>query len=331
MTAAASPDGAGARRPSGLGLPNLGVGVGLRSVHFRHLRDHHPDVDWFEFITENFLDSQGFPRRMLDEIADRYPVVMHGVSLSIGSTDPLDLEYLANVKRLAAAVRPRWVSDHLCWTGVAGVNTHDLLPMPLHEASLAHVVARIKVVQDILERPLVLENPSTYLTFVDSTMTEWEFVSRMAAESGCGLLLDVNNVYVSSRNNDFDPVEYVRSVPHDRVVQVHLAGHCDLGTHVVDTHDRPVIDEVWALYGLAVRLTGGVSTLLEWDERIPPFPELQSEALKARDHARRALAGPPDEQFLLRSAALSRSEPDDDEEPGVSHPLAHLVGADPFA
>jgi hypothetical protein len=190
-------------------------------------------------------------------------------------------------------------------------------------------VARIKVVQDVLERPIVLENPSTYLTFVASTMTEWEFLSRMAADSGCGLLLDVNNVYVSSRNNDFDPVEYIRSVPHERVVQVHLAGHCELGTHIVDTHDRPVIDEVWALYGLAVHLTGGVSTLLEWDERIPPFPELHTEALKARAHAGRALAGPHDESFLLRSAALSRTTPDPGE-PGASNPLAHLVGAGPF-
>ncbi|MGH2720989.1 MAG: MNIO family bufferin maturase [Actinomycetota bacterium] len=320
---------AGRRRPRALGLPNLGVGVGLRAAHFRYLREHQPDVDWFECITENFLDSQGFPRRMLDEIAERYPVVMHGVSLSIGSTDPLDLGYLAKVKRLAAAVRPRWVSDHLCWTGVAGVNTHDLLPMPLHEASLRHVVARIKVVQDVLERPIILENPSTYLTFVDSTMSEWEFLSRMAADSDCGLLLDVNNVYVSSRNNDFDPVEYIRSVPHDRVVQVHLAGHCDLGTHIVDTHDRPVIDEVWALYGLAVQLTGGVSTLLEWDERIPPFPELHTEALKAHAHATRALAGPHDEAFLRRSATLSRTAPDAGG-PGVSNPLAHLVGAGPF-
>lgn len=313
--------------PSGrLGLPNLGVGVGLRSAHFNYLQNHHPPVDWFEFITENFLDSQGYPRRMLDEIAERYPVVMHGVSLSIGSTDPLDFEYLEKMQRLARAIGPRWVSDHLCWTGVSGINTHDLLPIPLNEASLSHVVSRIKVVQDYLERHLVLENPSTYLTFADSTMPEWEFISRMAEEADCGLLLDVNNVYVSSRNNNFDPVEYISSVPHDRVVQVHLAGHTDLGTHVLDTHDRPVIDQVWALYGLATQLTRGVSTLLEWDDRIPAFPALHAEALKAGQHAARALAGPMDQDYLLDSETLGGAEPAEPQDP-VSNPVSHMIFA----
>ena len=191
--------------PSRLGHPDLGLGLGLRTVHFPYILEHYPPVDWFEIISENFMDSGGRPRYVLEQIAERYAVVMHGVSLSIGSTDPLNFEYLTKLKRLADAVQPRWVSDHLCWTGVAGLNAHDLLPIPLNEQTLEHVVARIRVVQDFLARPLVIENPSTYLTFADSTMSEWEFISRMAEETDCGLLLDVNNVYVSSVNHDFDP------------------------------------------------------------------------------------------------------------------------------
>jgi uncharacterized protein (UPF0276 family) len=256
--------------------------VGLRSAHFGHLLGHWPEVDWFEIISENFLDSAGRPRYVLEQIAERYPVVMHGVSLSIGSADPLDFDYLRKLKRLADAIRARWVSDHLCWTGVAGLNTHDLLPVPLTEETLEHVVQRIRIVQDLLERPLVLENPSSYVTFAASTMPEWEFLSRMAEEADCGLLLDVNNVYVSSVNHDFNPEEYVRSVPHRRVVQFHLAGHTHCGTHLIDTHDGPVVSPVWELYRLAHRLTGGASTLLEWDARIPEFPVVHAEVLKAR-------------------------------------------------
>lgn len=267
---------------SRLGHPNLGVGVGLRTVHFSHILEHRPDVDWFEIISENFMDSQGRPRYVLEQIAEQYPIVMHGVSLSIGSTDPLDFEYLAKLKRLSQEVRAVWVSDHLCWTGVAGFNTHDLLPIPLNDESLNHVANRVRIVQDFLERPLVLENPSTYVTFAHSTMTEWDYLSRLSNLTGCGLLLDVNNVYVSGRNHDFDPEEYVRSVPHDRVVQFHLAGHTDCGTHCIDTHDGHVRDEVWDLYRVAAGLTEGVSTLLEWDAQIPPFEELHVEALKAK-------------------------------------------------
>src|SRR6266478_8078861 len=212
-------------------LPNLGFGVGLRSLHFSYILEDHPEVDWFEIISENFMDSGGRPRFVLEQIAERYPIVMHGVSLSIGSTDPLDFEYLKKLKRLADDIAAVWVSDHLCWTGVAGLNAHDLLPIPLNEQTLRHVVARVRTVQDFLERPLVLENPSTYVTFADSTLSEWEFITRMAEETDCGLLLDVNNVYVSSVNHDFDPAEYVRSVPHRRVVQFHLAGHTDCRTH----------------------------------------------------------------------------------------------------
>jgi uncharacterized protein len=302
-----------------LGYPNLGIGLGLRSPHFGHIQRHWPAVDWFEAITENFLDSQGRPRYVLEQIAERYPVVLHGVALSIGSTDPLDFDYLAKLKRLAAAVDSRWVSDHLCWTGVAGVNTHDLLPLPFTENSLRHVVDRIGVVQDVLERPLVLENPSTYLTYARSTMNECEFVGRVAAESGCGLLLDVNNVYVSARNNDFDPMDYLTALPHDRVVQIHLAGHQDHGTHVIDTHDGPVADAVWDLYAQAIALTGGASTLLEWDAHIPTFEELHAEARRARNHAGRCGATSP------RPAIAHPHPPGLADTGGVSNPLTLAV------
>jgi uncharacterized protein (UPF0276 family) len=267
-----------------LGYPNLGFGLGLRSVHYPHILEHWPDVDWFEIISENYMDSQGRPRHVLDQIAERYPIVMHGVSLSIGSTDPLDREYLHKLKRLADALPAAWVSDHVCWTGVAGRNSHDLLPIPYNEETLRHLVGRIQTVQEILERPLVLENPSSYLTFAQSSMSEWEFLTRMTEESGCGLLLDVNNVYVTCVNHDLDPLEFLRSLPHDRVVQFHIAGHTHCRTHIIDTHDGPVIDPVWELYRLAHELTGGVSTLLEWDAKIPDFPVLHAEVLKARKY-----------------------------------------------
>jgi hypothetical protein len=268
--------------PPRLDHPHLGFGVGLRTVHYPYILKHRPPVDWFEIISENYMDSGGRPRYALEQIAERYPLVMHGVSLSIGSTDPLDFEYLAKLKSLARLVQARWVSDHLCWTGVAGRNSHDLLPVPLSEETLRHVRDRVRTVQDYLERPLVLENPSSYVTFACSTMPEWEFLARLADDADCGLLLDVNNVYVSSRNHDFDPEEYLRAVPPERVVQFHLAGHTDLGTHCIDTHDGRVVDSVWELYRLAHELTGGVSTLLEWDAQIPTFPEVHAEVLKAR-------------------------------------------------
>jgi len=267
-----------------LGHPNLGCGVGLRSVHFNYLLDSHPQVDWLEIISENFMDSRGRARHVLDQLAERYPIVMHGVSLSIGSIEPLDFEYLRKLKQLANEIGALWISDHLCWTGVNGLNTHDLLPVPLNDESLDHIVERIRVVQDFLERPLVLENPSTYVAFAASTFSEWDFISRMAIEADCGLLLDVNNVYVSSVNHDFDPVQYIESLPHERIVQFHLAGHTNYGTHLIDTHDGQVIEAVWELYRLAHQLTGGAATLLEWDAKIPDFPILHAEALKARDY-----------------------------------------------
>jgi uncharacterized protein (UPF0276 family) len=306
-----------------LGYPHLGLGVGLRTVHFDYILNEHPRVDWFEVISENFMDSRGRPRHVLNQIAERYPVVMHGVALSIGSTDPLDFEYLKKLKALANEVQPRWISDHVCWTGVASRNTHDLLPMPLTERSLEHVVERIRILQDFLERPFVMENPSTYAGFTGSTLSEWEFLARMAREADCGLLLDVNNVYVSSVNHDFDPEEFIRSVPHERVVQFHLAGHTNMGTHLIDTHDGEVIDPVWKLYRLAHQLTGGVSTLLEWDAKIPPFPVLHAEVLKARRHIGLELsdvvmAGETAADADAGSSAYIGSSS------GMPHPLHHI-------
>lgn len=294
-----------------LGYPNLGFGVGLRNVHFDYILKQQPQVDWFEIISENFLDSHGWHRYVLDCIAERYPVVMHGVSMSIGSCDPIDFDYLAKLKHLSKEVRAVWISDHLCWTGISGKTTHDLLPMPLNEDTLNHVANRVRVVQDFLERPLILENPSSYLRFANDTMTEWEFLTALTKETDCGLLLDVNNVYVSGVNHDFDPVEFINNIPPERVVQIHLAGHKNFGTHIIDTHDNHVIKEVWGLYRLAYQRTHGVSTLVEWDSNIPSFPILHEEVLKARRY-------------------LSEEEPFDEiEETPVSNSQTTFAGAHP--
>jgi len=274
------------------GLPRLGLGLGLRSVHFDAILSGAPRDLWFEAISENFMDSGGRPRATLRAVAERYPIALHGVSLSIGSTDPLDRAYLASLKRLADEVRPAWVSDHLCWTGVNGHNSHDLLPMPLTGESLAHVAARVRQVQDMLERPLILENPSCYVRFAQSTMSEPDFLRALADETGCGLLLDVNNVYVSCFNAGTDPVAWLSAFPCDRVVQMHLAGHRDFGTHLVDTHDRAVRPEVWELFRLAWALTGGASTLLEWDDDIPGFEACVAELRKAEHYMTNAAAPP---------------------------------------
>ncbi len=271
------------------GLPMLGYGVGLRTVHFADHLERPGAVDFLEAITENFLDTGGRPLRVLERLAGRTPVVLHGVSLNVGSADPLDLDYLAKVKALARRVDARWVTDHLCWTGVAGRNTHDLLPLPRNEETLAHVADRLRVAQDVLERPVHLENPSTYLELEASTMGEAEFLGRLAELSGCGLLVDVNNVFVSSFNHGQDAEAWIDAVPADRVVQVHLAGHTDLGTHLLDTHSDHVRDEVWALYERLVRRTGPVTTLVEWDEEIPALDVVLAEAEKARCIADRAL------------------------------------------
>lgn len=263
-------------------FPDLGLGVGLRTVHFNHILEHSPAVDWFEIVSENFMDTGGRPLYILDQVAERYPIVMHGVSMSIGSIDPIDFDYLRKLKALATRVNAVWLGDHVCWTGVAGINGHDLYPIPYNQETLDFLVQRIRVVQDFMERPLILENPSTYLTFASSTIREEDFLGQMAEESGCGLLLDVNNVYVTCRNHDLDPWAYLDAIPYDRVVQIHLAGHTDKGTHCIDTHDGRVIDEVWALYREVQRRAGNRATLLEWDADIPAFEEVHAEVLKAR-------------------------------------------------
>jgi uncharacterized protein (UPF0276 family) len=264
------------------GISDLGIGIGLRPPHFGEILSRWPRLDWFEALSENFMDTGGRPLWVLDQVAERYPVALHGVSLSIGSSDPLDLDYLRKLKALASRIRARWVSDHLCWTGVLGRNTHDLLPLPYNEATLRHVAGRVRQVQDFLERKIALENPSTYLAFAGSTISEWEFLARLAETADCALLLDVNNVYVSAFNHGFDAEAYVDAVPADRVVQYHLAGHTHKGTHIVDTHSGPALDAVWSLYERACRRTGPVSTLFEWDEAIPGFDEVRAEAAKAR-------------------------------------------------
>ncbi len=262
-------------------FPDLGLGVGLRATHYSHILGQRPGVGFFEVLTENYLDTGGRPLYMVDQIAELYPMVMHGVSMSVGSTDPIDFEYLKKVKALADRIRAVWIGDHVCWTGVLGRNTHDLLPLPYTEETLAHVVSRIRTIQDFLERPLVLENPSTYLEFAGSSMPEWEFIARMAEAADCGLLFDVNNVYVSAFNHSFDADAYVDAIPADRVCQYHLAGHTHKGTHILDTHSDHVVDPVWRLYGRSIQRTGGRATLLEWDANIPPFEVVHEELLKA--------------------------------------------------
>ncbi|MBQ1498196.1 MAG: DUF692 domain-containing protein [Sphingomonas sp.] len=268
-----------------LGLPNPGDGLGLREEHFPHLMSTPPEawgVDWFEAITENLLDNAGYGMRVFEHVAAHRPVVLHGVSLSIGSTAPLDMTYLAKLRALAERFRPLWISDHLCWTGVQGVNSHDLLPMPLTEAALVHVADRVGRVQDFLGRPLIVENPSTYLEFRASQMPEAEFLARLCAATGCGLLLDVNNVHVSSFNHALDPLAYLEAIPAEHVVQVHLAGPSDHGTHLIDTHDAPVPDAVWPLYARVWERCGPVATMVEWDADIPEFAVVAAELAKAR-------------------------------------------------
>ena len=274
-----------------------GFGLGLRPDHYHDFlgtpsqgtpetdlsdRDASSRVDWLELISENYLVPGGKPLAMLDAIRADYPVALHGVSLSIGSTDPLDRDYLTRLRALAVRCEPMWVSDHLCWTGVGGRNSHDLLPLPYSEEALRHVVARVRQVQDILGRRILLENVSSYVEFRDSTLTEWDFLAAVAQAADCELLLDVNNIYVSSVNHSFDPLAYLDALPASRVRQIHLAGHSDHGDYIVDTHDAPVCDAVWTLYGEAVRRFGTVATMIERDDHIPALSELVAELDRAR-------------------------------------------------
>jgi uncharacterized protein (UPF0276 family) len=274
-----------------LRYPDLGYGLGLRPVHYQALlEEHRGSVSWLEALTENYLVPGGPPLRNLDRMREQYPLVLHGVSLSIGSTDPLDESYLADVKALADRVQPAWISDHLCWTGVDGINVHDLLPLPLTEETVRHVVARVQHVQERLGRRFVLENVSSYVSFARADMTEWEFLSEIAHLADCLLLLDVNNVYVSSVNHGFDPLTYLRGVPVERVQQFHLAGHRRQGELLVDTHDQPVPESVWTLYAAAVERFGPRSTMIERDDNIPELPELLQELDRARSIAATAAA-----------------------------------------
>jgi uncharacterized protein len=268
---------------------SLGFGVGLRRPHYLHILDEHPPMDWFEVISENFMVEGGRPLQVLEGVRSHYPIVMHGVSLSIGSADPLNAGYLKELAKTARRFEPAWVSDHLCWTGVDGRNLHDLMPLPYTEETVRHVAGRIRQVQDILERTILIENVSSYMAFTSSRLLEWEFLSAVAEEADCAILLDINNIFVNAFNHRFDPVRYIDSVPAERVVQFHLAGHSDHGTYLLDTHDHPIRPEVWALYEHAVRRLGRVPTLIEWDDNIPEFEVLAATADEARRRCESAL------------------------------------------
>jgi hypothetical protein len=262
--------------------PWLGFGLGLRPTHYETILTESPAVDWFEIISENYLVPGGRPLHYLDRIRERYPMVMHGVSLSIGAQDPLNREYLKQLRALADRVEPAWISDHLCWTGAHGLNAHDLLPLPYTEEALKHVAARVGEVQDILGRRILLENVSSYVSYPESEMSEWEFLREIAGRADCLILLDINNIFVSSVNHEFDPCAYLNAIPPERVWQFHLAGHRNHGDYIIDTHDEPVIDPVWELYAAAVRRFGRVSTMIERDDNIPPLAELLAELDRAR-------------------------------------------------
>jgi len=263
-------------------VPFLGYGLGLRPQHYADFLAGQQAVDWLEIISENYMIQGGKPRAMLDAIRRDYPLVMHGVSLSLGSVSALDAEYLASLKAFAKRIEPLWISDHLCWTGVHGVNLHDLYPLPYTEEAIHHVVRRICQVQEVLERRFVIENVSSYLSYAESAMSEWEFLSAIAEEADCLLLLDVNNIYVSSVNHGFDARAFIAGVPAERVQQIHLAGHSDLGDFIIDTHDAAIIDPVFDLYADACRRCGRVSTMIERDDKIPPLSELISELDRVR-------------------------------------------------
>jgi uncharacterized protein (UPF0276 family) len=268
----------------------LGYGIGLRPPHYPRVLAERIDVDWFEVITENFMAAGGNPRRVLREVREHYPVVLHGVSLSIGSTDPLDHQYLDALAALIQEIDPALVSDHLCWSSFGGHTVHDLWPMPYTEEALVHVVARVCEVQDRIGHRLLLENPSTYARFQHSTMPEAEFLAEVARRADCGIVLDVNNVFVSARNHGFDAPAYLAAIPVERIGYIHLAGHTDAETHLIDTHDGPVCDAVWQLYETAVQRCGAVPTLVEWDDAIPPLEVVVAEARRAERVARAALS-----------------------------------------
>src|SRR6516164_7346628 len=260
----------------------LGFGVGLRRCHYAQILEEHPRIDWFEVISENFMVAGGRPLQVLEGVRSHYPIVMHGVSLSIGSTDPLNFAYLKQLAKIVRRFEPAWVSDHLCWTGVGRRNLHDLMPLPYTDEAVRHVANRIRRVQEVLERTILIENVSSYMEFTCSQLSEWEFLRAVADEADCAILLDINNIFVNAFNHGFDTVRYIDSVPADRVVQFHLAGHSDHAKYLLDTHDHPIRPEVWTLYEHAVRRFGPVPTLIEWDDNIPDFEVLAAAAAEAR-------------------------------------------------
>jgi uncharacterized protein (UPF0276 family) len=266
------------------GFTNLGIGIGLRVPHYNHILTQKPTVDWFEIISENYMCDAGRPLEVLDSILEQYQVVQHGVSMYFGSTDPLNRDHLKRLKRLVRKTNTPFLSDHLCWGSVDGNYTHDLLPMPYTFAAAKSTAERIRAVQDFVEVPVIVENVSSYAEFHLSEMTEWQFLTEVAETADCGILLDVNNIYVSSQNHTFNPFDYLNNVPHERVAQIHLAGHSKYERYILDTHDHAVIDPVWKLYARAIELCGPTATLLEWDAKIPSFDEVHSEALKARKY-----------------------------------------------
>jgi uncharacterized protein (UPF0276 family) len=264
------------------GNTDYGVGIGLRIPHYQHIFKNKPVVNWFEIISENFMVDGGLPLRNLDQILERYRVVQHGVSMYFGSAEPLNREHLTRLKTLVKRTKTPWLTDHLCWGSVDGRYTHDLLPMPYTFEAAKKTAQKIREARDFLEVPIAVENVSSYAEFHVSEMTEWEFLNEVVEDADCGILLDVNNIYVSSRNHNFDPFVYLQSVPAERVAQIHIAGHTKYRRLILDTHDHPVIDPVWALYARAIELCGPTATLLEWDDRIPSFNEVHREALKAK-------------------------------------------------
>ena len=270
-----------------------GFGLGLRVDHYRDFVERMPSVDWLEIVTENYMVPGGKPLHYLDAIRRNYPMVMHGVSLSVASADPIDDRYLKDLKTLAERVEPAWISDHLCWTGVDRLNVHDLLPVPYTEEAIRHVADRVSCVQDFLGRQILLENVSTYVAYKASEMSEWEFISEVARRSDCLLLLDVNNVYVSSVNHGFDPRRYIDALPATRIRQIHLAGHEDHGDHIIDTHDHDICDAVWSLYDYTIERFGSVPAMIERDDNIPPLDALLAELAKARAIASRASRAEP--------------------------------------
>ncbi|MBX3152444.1 DUF692 domain-containing protein [Candidatus Obscuribacterales bacterium] len=267
------------------GFSSFGIGIGLRIAHYEHILKEKPQIDFFEIISENFMLGGGRPLEILDEVLERYPIIQHGVSLYLGSLDPLDRKQIDALKRLADRTKTPFVSDHLCWGSFDGSYSHDLLPLPYTKEAVVNTANRIRFVQDSLELPIAVENVSSYLEYTDSEMTEWEFLSEVCELADCGILLDVNNVFVSSRNHSFDPIKYIENIPLDRVAQIHIAGHSEQDGYLLDTHDNFVREEVWDIYRSVIEKTGPTSTLLEWDAHIPDFEIVHQEALKAAQYA----------------------------------------------